>query len=79
MYTVAAEVLGEVRKAKSEAQRSMRADVTRVVVRDTAERLAALAAALDDVREAGRVAEVETVVDITPSIEVELRRALIAA
>ena len=72
MYAVAAEVLGAIRKAKSEAQRSMRADVTRVVVHDTAERLAALAAALDDVREAGRVAEVETVVDTTPSIEVEL-------
>jgi valyl-tRNA synthetase len=72
VYTIAAEVLGAVRKAKSEAQRSMRADVARVVVRDTAERLAALAAALDDVREAGRVAAVETVVAESPSIEVEL-------
>ncbi len=72
VYGVAAEVLGAIRKAKSEAQRSMRADVTRVVVHDTAARLAALAAAVDDVREAGRVAVVETVVAETSSIEVEL-------
>jgi valyl-tRNA synthetase len=71
VYTIAAEVLGAVRKAKSEAQRSMRADVARVVVRDTAERLAALAAAVDDVREAGRIAA-ETIVADPPSIEVEL-------
>ena len=50
----------------------MRADVAKVVVRDTAERLAALAAAVDDVREAGRIAAVETIVADPPSIEVEL-------
>ena len=72
VYSVAAEVLGAVRKAKSEARRSMRADVDRVVVRDTAHRLSALAAALDDVREAGRVATVETDVADTPAVEVEL-------
>jgi valyl-tRNA synthetase len=72
VYVVAAEVLGAVRKAKSEARRSMRADVDRVVVRDTAHRLSALAAALDDVREAGRVATVETDVADTPAVEVEL-------
>src|SRR5581483_7196214 len=71
-YPVAAGVLGAVRKAKSEARRSMRADVDRVVVYDTADRLTALAAALDDLREAGRVAVVETVVADTPAVEVEL-------
>ena len=39
---VAADVLTEVRRAKSEAKRSMRTAVDRVVVTDTAERLAAL-------------------------------------
>jgi valyl-tRNA synthetase len=55
---VTGEVLGAVRKAKSEAQRSMRAPVERVVVRDTPERIAALRLALDDLKEAGSVREV---------------------
>ena len=42
----AAEVLGEVRKAKTEAKRSLKTDVDRVVVTDTAARLAALGAAV---------------------------------
>ncbi|HTJ76628.1 MAG TPA: valine--tRNA ligase, partial [Acidimicrobiales bacterium] len=54
---VAAAVLGEVRKAKTVAQASMRAEVARAVVRDSAERLAALAGAAHDVRDAGRIAE----------------------
>jgi valyl-tRNA synthetase len=59
VYAVAAEVLGEIRKAKTSQQKSMRAEVDRVVVRDTAERLSALEAALDDVREAGRAHDVD--------------------
>ncbi len=51
------EVLGAVRKAKSEAQRSMRAPVERVVVRDSADRIAALQLAIDDLKEAGSVRE----------------------
>ena len=54
-YVVAAEVLGAVRKAKSEARRSMRAEVTRVSVTDTPERLAALDRVAADVRGAGRI------------------------
>ena len=61
VLAVAGEVLGRVRKAKSEAQRSMRADVATVVVTDTPERLALLAPALDDVRAAGAIAELTTV------------------
>jgi valyl-tRNA synthetase len=59
VYAVAAEVLGEIRKAKTSQQKSMRAEVDRVVVRDTTERLRALEAALSDVREAGRTREVD--------------------
>ncbi len=70
---VTGEVLGAVRKAKSEAQRSMRAPVDRVVVRDTAERLAALQLAIDDLKEAGSVRElVLEASDDAPGVEVAL-------
>jgi valyl-tRNA synthetase len=55
VYPAAAAVLGEIRKAKSSAKRSMRTDVTRGVVHAPAELLRALGPALDDVRDAGRV------------------------
>jgi valyl-tRNA synthetase len=52
---VGADVLGEIRKAKTEAKRSLTAPVAAVTVADTAERLAALERVTDDVRAAGRV------------------------
>jgi valyl-tRNA synthetase len=55
VYPAAAAVLGEIRKAKSEAKRSMRTEVPSVVVHAPAELLRALEPALDDVRDAGRV------------------------
>jgi valyl-tRNA synthetase len=55
VYDVAAAVLGEVRKAKSAAQRSMRTEVTHLVVRLPADLSQPLALALDDLREAARV------------------------
>jgi valyl-tRNA synthetase len=57
VFAAAAAALGAVRKAKSEAKVSMRAEVTRAVVTDTPERLAALELATQDVRNAGVVAE----------------------
>jgi valyl-tRNA synthetase len=69
---VAAAVLGEVRKAKTAARVSMRADVARVVVRDRPDRLAALRLAAGDVREAGRVAELVIEEADAPSVEVSL-------
>ncbi len=69
---VAAEVLGEIRRAKSEAKRSMRAEVTAVTVADTAERLAALAPAVDDVRAAGVAAALTTAEAEVFSVGVEL-------
>ena len=53
VLTVAAEVLTEVRRAKSEAKRSMRADVEQIKVTDTPERLGALDKVALDVRGAG--------------------------
>ena len=71
-YEVAAWVLGEVRKAKALAKRSLRTTAERVVVRDTQERLKLLQGAERDVREAGSVAAFEFVEADEPSVEVEL-------
>jgi valyl-tRNA synthetase len=61
VYQVAGEVLGAIRKEKSEQKVSLATPVERVMVCDTTERLAALACAIDDVRAAGRiVGEIET-------------------
>jgi valyl-tRNA synthetase len=54
-YTTAAAVVGELRKAKSAAQRSMRTEVTHVVVRAPQATLDALTPAIDDVKDAGCV------------------------
>jgi valyl-tRNA synthetase len=72
VYTVAAEVLGEIRKAKTTQQKSMRAEVDRAVVRDSAERLRALEAALDDVQQAGRVRKIDVLEAEDFTVDVEL-------
>ncbi len=59
--TVAGEVLGAVRKAKSEQKVSLALPVERAVVTDTAARLAALAGATREVCDAGRIAALDTV------------------
>jgi valyl-tRNA synthetase len=55
VLAVAADVVGAIRKAKSEANASMRAPVVRAVVTDTEARLLALEPAVEDVRNAGVV------------------------
>jgi valyl-tRNA synthetase len=67
-----ADVLREVRKAKSQARRAMRAPVTRVVVHDTAERLQALELGLDDLLLAGSIEALDPVVADEFAVEVEL-------
>jgi valyl-tRNA synthetase len=57
---VTADVLREVRKAKSQAQVKMRAPVARVIVHDTLARLAALELGAEDLREAGSIEALET-------------------
>jgi valyl-tRNA synthetase len=59
---VVAEVLGEIRRAKTTAKRSMRWEVASLTVSDTGERLDALLAAEEDLRAAGGVRSLETVV-----------------
>jgi valyl-tRNA synthetase len=71
LLDVAAEVLSEIRKAKSNAQLPMRAEVARAVVRDSDERLGLLGKVQDDVIEAGRVAELEKVAGDDFAVEVE--------
>ncbi len=51
----AAEVLGEIRKAKTEAKQSLKAAVTVVVVRGDEARLDAVRPSVADLREAGNV------------------------
>jgi valyl-tRNA synthetase len=58
---VASDVLSRIRKAKSDAKVSQRAEVELVTVTDTGDRLAALASVANDVRAAGSVAELRTV------------------
>ncbi len=57
---VAADVLSRIRKAKSDAKVSQRAEVALVTVTDTSDRLIALAAAEGDVKAAGSVTELAT-------------------
>ena len=76
---VTADVLREVRKAKSQAGRPMRAPVRRVLVRDTAERLAALELGAGDLVAAGAIESLEKVEDAEFAVEVELAAESAAA
>ena len=71
---VAGWVLTEVRRAKSDAKVSMRAEVTSVHVTDTAERIAHVEAAANDLRDAGRIAEL-TWSEGEPAVTVVLAEA----
>jgi valyl-tRNA synthetase len=72
VYVVAADVLAEVRKAKTTARVSLRTEVEQIVVHDTAERLDALAQVIDDVREATRATNIEPVEAEAFAVEVVL-------
>ena len=73
VYEVAAWALGEIRKVKALAKRSLRTDVVHLIVRDTPERLKILRGVERDVAEAGRVLSVEYVDSAEPSVDVELK------
>jgi valyl-tRNA synthetase len=72
VYEMATAVLGEVRRTKALAKVSLRTPVDRVLVRDTAERLALLRLAEQDVREAGSITELETIQADGFSVDVAL-------
>jgi valyl-tRNA synthetase len=73
IYEAAADVLGAIRKAKTQREKSLRAGVELAVVRDTPARLRALEPALEDVKQAGRV---QGALELVPgdefTVEVEL-------
>jgi valyl-tRNA synthetase len=69
---VAADVLTEVRKAKSQARRPMRAPVRRILVRDTVRRLHALELGWDDLAQAGSIQQLELLVADEFAVEVQL-------
>jgi valyl-tRNA synthetase len=72
VYRIAAAVLGAVRREKALAKVSLRAPVGQLIVRDTPERLAKLALAEDDLRDAGSIEKLEALEAEEPAIEVEL-------
>jgi len=72
VYQVAGDVLGAVRKAKSEQKRSLATPITNARVADTEARLAALALAEHDVRDAGRIAALATSIAGELRVEVDL-------
>jgi hypothetical protein len=69
---MAAEVLGAVRRSKTEAKRSLKWPVERVVVVDHERRVDALRSVAEDVREAANAAELVIEVGAEASISVEL-------
>ena len=69
---VAAAVLGEVRRTKSEAKRPLRTEVVQGAVTDTAERIAVLQQVAADVCSAGRIAELVTAEGPELSVACEL-------
>jgi valyl-tRNA synthetase len=71
-YRVAADVLAEIRKAKTVAQRSLRTPVTRAAVHAPADVLAGFEMVRSDVIAAGQVETLETAVADELRVEVEL-------
>ena len=69
---VAAWVLGEVRREKALAKRSLRTEAERVVVRDAEGRLKVLGGVERDLREAGNIAAIVYVEAPEPAVEVVL-------
>jgi valyl-tRNA synthetase len=69
---VVADVLGQVRRAKTTAKRSMRWPVATLTVADSSERVEALRSAEDDLRDAGGVVDLVTTVSDQADIQVTL-------
>ena len=71
-FDLAADALASVRRAKTEAKRSLKWPVDSVAVTDTHPRIAALETVLDDVREASNAASVIVTVGDVATIDVVL-------
>jgi valyl-tRNA synthetase len=69
---MAAQILGEVRKKKSEGNRSPKTPVARVVIRALEDRLALLPDVEEDLRAAGLIQQVDTLVSEGLQVDVDL-------
>ena len=69
---IAVDVLGAIRRKKSEEQRGLKTPVTRVVVQATSDDLARVEAVRGDLMPAGAIGALETVVADTFAVDVEL-------
>ena len=65
-------MLGEVRRAKSEAKRRLRTEVELATVTDTAERIAVLEQVAADVCAAGRISDLVTIEGTELSVDCKL-------
>ena len=74
-WSYAREVLGEVRKRRSEAKQPLKVPIVRAVIADTAERLAHLDAVEADLRAAARIEAIERKPAAGLSVEVEFGAA----
>ena len=72
VFSATADVLGEIRKAKSAARASMRSPVGRVIVRAPADHLDAIRAAEADLRHAGHIDRLELRQSGEVTVDVEL-------
>jgi hypothetical protein len=72
---VAAQILGDVRKKKSEEKRSPKTAVTRLVVRASERELALLEEVDQDLRAAGLIQQIDTLVSEALQVDVELAAA----
>jgi valyl-tRNA synthetase len=78
VMAIAADVLRQIRKAKSDAKRSVRAEATSVTVADSRPSIAAVQAVLGDLRSAGNVRElitIELIDGAEATVEVQLPEA----
>jgi len=69
---LAAQVLGEIRKKKSEGQRPLKTAVARVVIRAAEDRLALLPDVERDLRASGLIQQIDTLVSEALQVDVEL-------
>ena len=72
LLTLVGDALSQVRKAKSEAKVSMRTDVSKAVVRAPGADLDVLATAADDLKSAGRIADLSLEPAESPGLTVEV-------
>ena len=69
---MAAQVLGDIRKKKSEGQRALKTPVARIVIRAPEDRLALLPDLEQDLRASGQILQIDTLVAEVLQVDVEL-------